>query len=185
LARANPHLSFVAVDRPGEQTQLPTGCADVVACFEVLEHVTDPRRVLVEIRRLLRSGGRAVISTSNYASFYEGHYRLPWVPFMNHRCASTWVRMWGANPAFLSEVNLLTWHWLNRTASALGFVVRTSWRTPSCPPPILNVVYDRDIQDIAPLLPTVLQTWIQRPIPHRLLSLIGLQYKICVELTVQ
>ncbi len=38
---------------------------DVVICTEVLEHVVDPEGVLSEMRRVLRPGGRAVISFPN------------------------------------------------------------------------------------------------------------------------
>ncbi|MGH3663552.1 MAG: methyltransferase domain-containing protein [Micromonosporaceae bacterium] len=42
---------------------LRDGCADVVCAGELLEHVTDPRRVLSEACRLLRPGGRLVLDT--------------------------------------------------------------------------------------------------------------------------
>lgn len=37
-------------------------CFDAVACFEVLEHVSDPCMVLTEMARVLKPGGRAWIS---------------------------------------------------------------------------------------------------------------------------
>ncbi|HEX6076154.1 MAG TPA: methyltransferase domain-containing protein [Micromonosporaceae bacterium] len=42
---------------------LADGCADVVSAGELLEHVTDPRRVLAEACRLLRPGGVLVLDT--------------------------------------------------------------------------------------------------------------------------
>lgn len=38
------------------------GCIDAVACFEVLEHTTDPELVLAEIARVLKPGGFAELS---------------------------------------------------------------------------------------------------------------------------
>lgn len=71
-------LKYVALDYPptgqnlygarphvfGNAAQLPfcDGCFDSVVCLEVLEHVVDPGRVVMEIARVLRSGGRAWIS---------------------------------------------------------------------------------------------------------------------------
>ena len=43
--------------------ELADGSQDVVVCAEVIEHVPDPVALLREIRRVLRPGGRAVIST--------------------------------------------------------------------------------------------------------------------------
>ena len=42
---------------------LPSGAFDLVACTEVLEHVLDPFAAVREIRRLLKPGGHAFITT--------------------------------------------------------------------------------------------------------------------------
>lgn len=41
---------------------LADGCADAVVCTEVLEHVLRPERVIAECSRLLKPGGRLVLS---------------------------------------------------------------------------------------------------------------------------
>jgi SAM-dependent methyltransferase len=41
------------------------GRADLAVCFSVLEHVDDPRQLLGDVRKLLRPGGRALVSTPN------------------------------------------------------------------------------------------------------------------------
>jgi len=45
-----------------ERTGLPDGRYDAVFCTQVLHHLPEPQRALDEIARLLRPGGRAVIS---------------------------------------------------------------------------------------------------------------------------
>jgi len=44
---------------------LPDGGFDKIICTEVLEHVADPESILAEMSRLLRPGGRAVITFPN------------------------------------------------------------------------------------------------------------------------
>jgi SAM-dependent methyltransferase len=63
--------------------------ADAVACCEGLEHVENPWHTLREVRRVLRPGGRLVVSIPNTVDFrqrmrvlrrgYVGHY-VPAVP---------------------------------------------------------------------------------------------------------
>ena len=47
----------------GDAHDLPFGDGffDLVVCAEVLEHVKDPGRVLLEIKRVLRKDGRAIV----------------------------------------------------------------------------------------------------------------------------
>lgn len=44
------------------QVPLSDACADAVVCTEVLEHVPNPERVLMESYRLLRQGGKLIVS---------------------------------------------------------------------------------------------------------------------------
>jgi 2-polyprenyl-3-methyl-5-hydroxy-6-metoxy-1,4-benzoquinol methylase len=44
----------------------PDGCADVVSCLEVIEHVVRTEFFVKEISRILKPGGHAVLSTPNY-----------------------------------------------------------------------------------------------------------------------
>jgi SAM-dependent methyltransferase len=51
---------------PDGRVDLPDGCCEIVLSTQVLEHVLDPREYLAECRRLLRPGGRVVVSTHGY-----------------------------------------------------------------------------------------------------------------------
>jgi SAM-dependent methyltransferase len=66
---------IIAVERPsgspttgvglwGDAQALPlrTGTADTVLCVEVLEYLPDPRRALQEFARILRQGGRLILT---------------------------------------------------------------------------------------------------------------------------
>lgn len=76
--KLNPEATYVALDYPStgrdlygatphvfaDAATLPfaDGTFDAVVCLEVIEHVPDPERVLAEIARVLRPGGRAWLS---------------------------------------------------------------------------------------------------------------------------
>ena len=47
------------------EAPLPAEVFDVVTCWHVIEHVSDPRRVMEEIHRVLRPGGWCVLATPN------------------------------------------------------------------------------------------------------------------------
>lgn len=80
----SPYAVKVAAARelhvfPGEvwETGLPPDRFDVATCWHVIEHVTDPKRVLEEIRRVLRPGGWLVLATPNLNDhIFRAAYRL-------------------------------------------------------------------------------------------------------------
>lgn len=56
-----------ATVREGEiwEAEFPAASFDLVTCWHVIEHVSDPRRFLEEIYRILRPGGWLVLATPN------------------------------------------------------------------------------------------------------------------------
>ena len=54
-----------------EEAGYPDGCFDCVTMWDVLEHVPDPTRHMLEVRRILADGGLVVIGTPNL-----GHVRF-------------------------------------------------------------------------------------------------------------
>lgn len=54
-----------------EQLPLADGCADAVTCYEAIEHVPNPRRVVEETVRILKPGGLFFVSTPNKALYTD------------------------------------------------------------------------------------------------------------------
>lgn len=78
----NPNLSF----EQASCTALPhpDGCFDLVVAFEVIEHLTDWRGFLQEVRRLLAPGGQFVVSTPNRLYYTESRGARGPNPFHIH-----------------------------------------------------------------------------------------------------
>ena len=74
---------------------LDDGSADVVTSFTVLEHVPDERRSLAEMYRVLKPGGRLIISVPNRWWVFETHgCNLPLLPWHRVPLVSWWPRRW-------------------------------------------------------------------------------------------
>lgn len=82
LRIAKWYLDQAALFARGSATEIPfdAGSADLVTCFEVLEHLPDDQAALREIFRILRPGGFCLLSVPNHYYFREykdlmGHFR--------------------------------------------------------------------------------------------------------------
>ncbi len=118
---ANPHLPYRSVSTSGESTGFAENYFDYVLSFEVLEHVQNPAQVIDEMHRVLRPGGKIFISSCNYASFYEGHFRCFWFPFLSSKLQRKYLRLIGRNDNFLNEINLITKRKIRRFLNEAGF----------------------------------------------------------------
>jgi SAM-dependent methyltransferase len=67
--RSTPDVVGSATDIP-----LPDASFDTVVCTEVLEHVPDPLKALKEMYRVLKPGGRLILSTPMYWPRHEVPY---------------------------------------------------------------------------------------------------------------
>lgn len=65
---------------------------DVVICSQVYEHVPDARRMMAEIRRVLRPGGVCYFAATNRWAIIEKHHRLPFLSWLPARAADRYIR---------------------------------------------------------------------------------------------
>lgn len=75
----------------GESLPFPAKTFDLILSHEVLEHVADDRRAVVEMVRTLRTGGRMVVFVPNRGYPFETHgitwrgqYRFGNIPLVNY-----------------------------------------------------------------------------------------------------
>jgi SAM-dependent methyltransferase len=104
ILRANGLDPDIIVNATGEAIPFQDDHFDVLFSSTALEHTQSPERVLDESVRVLKPGGCLHFVFPNYGSFFEGHYALPWIPYLPHWLGRLWVQIWGRDPEFLGTL---------------------------------------------------------------------------------
>jgi ubiquinone/menaquinone biosynthesis C-methylase UbiE len=92
----------------GEALPFDDSSFDLITMNQVLEHVQDVNKVLMEALRVLKSGGVLLFNTPNYLSFYEPHYKVFWLPLFPRTMARIYLRLRGRDTRFLNGINYVT-----------------------------------------------------------------------------
>jgi SAM-dependent methyltransferase len=83
------HGGYAAIDIVADATAIPEpdGSFDAILCTEVLEHVPEPIKVVGEIARLLRPGGRLILTAPLGAGLHQEpfHFYGGYTPFWYER----------------------------------------------------------------------------------------------------
>jgi len=66
---------------------------DYVVSFQVLEHVQSVEHIFNECIRILKPGGIMYHICPNYHSFYEGHHKVIWLPFLNKDTGRLYLKL--------------------------------------------------------------------------------------------
>ncbi len=91
-----------------ERLPFPDGTFDVVYCFSSIEHVESVEESVAEMVRVTRPGGLIYVHTPNAWSWYEGHYKLLWAPFLPAALGRVYLRARGRPSAYLATLRRLT-----------------------------------------------------------------------------
>ena len=110
------------VDGTGEALPFHDETFDIAYSANVLEHTSDPERVLLEAMRVLKPGGLLHMEMPNYLSYFEGHYMVYQPPIIWKPILAWWVRFaCGRDPGFArtlqTQINPL---WLRRAVRKLN-----------------------------------------------------------------
>lgn len=117
----NSSLQYESINCGGEEIPYPDDYFDFIYSFEVLEHVANPKKVFSEIFRVLKPTGCAYIATCNYDSFYEGHYKCFWNPFIGVEGNKRRFIKKGYSLQFLDELNFITKKNIKKWCKEIGF----------------------------------------------------------------
>lgn len=125
-------LDLPVAQGAGESLPFPGETFDLSCCWDVLEHVQDPRAVLRESWRVLRPGGAFLLTVVNRRAFRDPHYHLPWINWLPRPWAEALIRRATrgkeqaafADRQALGEMHYFTWGGFVRMAREIGFRVQ-------------------------------------------------------------
>ncbi len=80
----------------GEELPFQTGRFTAVCSWYVLEHLDNPGGVIRELLRVTAPEGLVVLRAQDARNGWEGHCRIPWIPFLSGRLAAAWMDEFGA-----------------------------------------------------------------------------------------
>ncbi len=103
----------------GERLPFADNSFDLIVSFYTLEHVKNVEKVIEESIRVLKPRGYIYFVVPNYGSFWEGHYGIPWVPYISKTLAKYYVKFWGKKGKLLEELQLVNAFALQRIAEKL------------------------------------------------------------------
>lgn len=83
----------------GEALPFPAASFDAVVCWDVIEHVQSPERMLAEIRRVLRPGGTVLLTVINRRAWVDPHYHLRGINWLPRPWAEWIIERWGRSKA--------------------------------------------------------------------------------------
>ncbi len=127
LALANGVAACPVAVAAGEALPFRAATFDVAFSNSVLEHVQDPAQVLREAVRVLRPGGRLHFIIPSYASFYESHYGIFWIPHLPRALARLYVRLWGRDSRCLAGIAFVTPRRLARALRGIPGIRVLGW----------------------------------------------------------
>jgi ubiquinone/menaquinone biosynthesis C-methylase UbiE len=132
LRAARHSLPIPIFNAAGEQLPFPDTSFDTVVCWDVIEHVQDPKRVLAEVARVLRPGGTALITVINRRAWVDPHYHIRGLNWLPRPLAEAIIARRGRSKTGasfqdmqrLSEMHYFGYHEFCQLAAHYGFQVR-------------------------------------------------------------
>lgn len=98
--RAERHnLRLPVFTMVGESLPLPNSSFDCVVCWDVIEHVQSPPRVLSEISRVLKDEGCAIVTVINRRAWVDPHYHMRGINWLPRPVAEWLIRQRGRSKA--------------------------------------------------------------------------------------
>ena len=122
-------LEARVVNASGEKMPFFENSFDFIFCNDVLEHCKNPRQLLTEVYRTLKTGDKAYVTVINRFGFKDPHYHLRfvnWLPRILAERYITWRGKTKKEPLYrdkqkLSEMHYFTFKGFKKMAKEIGF----------------------------------------------------------------
>ncbi|HEY1015208.1 MAG TPA: methyltransferase domain-containing protein [Herpetosiphonaceae bacterium] len=124
-------LNLPILNAVGERIPFADDSFDLAICWDIVEHVQDPLAMLRELRRVVRPGGRVLLTIINRWAWRDPHYHIrglnllprPLADRLVRRRAATKQEMGLQDRQLLSEMHYYTMRSFRRLARQAGFSV--------------------------------------------------------------
>jgi len=124
-------VALPVVNGAGERLPFADASFDLAIAWDVVEHVQDPALLLSELARILRPGGRVLLTVINRFAYRDPHYHLPLLNWLPRPLAEAIIDRRGrskGNSDFsdrqkLSEMHYYTMPGFRKLAARYGFRV--------------------------------------------------------------
>ena len=124
-------MGLPVVNGAGEYLPFGGATFDLVIAWDVVEHVQDPALLLAELARVLRPGGRVLLTVINRFAFRDPHYHLPLLNWLPRPLAEAIIARRGRSKSGadfsdrqrLSEMHYYTMAGFRQLAARYGFRV--------------------------------------------------------------
>lgn len=103
-----------------EALPFPPASFDLVYCYSAIEHVGSVEAAIREMVRVSRPGGAVYLHTPNAWSWYEGHYKLLWIPGLPRPLGALYLALRGRPTGYLRSLRRLTQGELRRAFAETG-----------------------------------------------------------------
>jgi ubiquinone/menaquinone biosynthesis C-methylase UbiE len=102
-----------------------------VSSWYVLEHQVNPASSLRELVRVTQPGGIIVIKAQDARNSWEGHCKIPWIPFLGGSFARAWAEEFGTTVERRAGVYDVTQPQVTAILEALGCTVAVQAPEPA------------------------------------------------------